>query len=557
MINQQKKPQNEQGTGTHPTAYIPLAVWQFGIGLVSLFLLLCFLAVVFYHHASMQDFMSSGLTVFFTVLKVLGVLLVLALAYIGYRFYHDFRMNTHERKIAGTRSLMETEKLEKIRLQNEQLRIKNEAYRYVPEIIKYAIQQGHNIEYSATGELRVQNYLSNIHAIGNGTVERALLADSTDFIPEPYKFSDVLQNWQPSRDGILLAKGRELITVPIGEPLCHTTFTSNTDGGKTNNERMLLIQLAYLQQCIFLCDRNYQPFREDRKLSAEAGYPVYYDYRPVEKMLACEPIVTTQRAVTLLKFLYSVVEQRRLERRKVQNANAIVPFKDKYLVFDELPAFASEDKEIMILLGRLLREARQYGVFVIAAAQDLLNQTLGNDNGAVRDNLLTNFYGGGDMTTARLVLNLAKGQTIDETGLGRKGVTYLRAKGAGIERVKARTPLSDDVATHMLLDELPAINHNVSTDEPQPYITRQLQEQAAYPVAPGSDTEPLILDMEPLPAKDVTAMLNTSELDQVVAAWNDGYRSIGKVMQRTGLGQNRSRTLIAEAKYKELISDNE
>lgn len=489
MINQ-KKPDEPSSL----LAYVPLEAWKFGIGLVLFIIFLCFLAVGYYHHASMQDFLSSGLDVFFVLLKVLGVLLVLSLAYVGFRFYHDAVLKKHERKNTHTRTLVETEKLEKIRLQNELQRIRNETLSQVPIIAKWAMQQGYNIKITERGDLEAVNFLSNVHTLGNGQAANTLLAEATDYVPEPYKMSDVLQNWQPSTSGILLAKGRDLITVPIGESLCHTTFTSSTDGGKTNNERMLLIQLAFLGQCIYLADRNYQPFREDRKLGT------WYDYRPIEKMLALPPIVDTQQAVTLLKYLYSVVEDRRTERRKVQNANAIVPFKDKYLVFDELPAFAGEDKEIMILLGRLLREARQYGVFVIAAAQDLLNATLGSDNGAIRENLLTNFYGGGDLTTARLVLNLAKGQMIDETGLGRQGVTYLRAKGAGIERVKARTPLSDDLATHMLLDDLPAINRNVINSR-QVAVTRPLTEQVAFSYAPGNTPEPSVIDMEPLTSK--------------------------------------------------------
>ena len=65
-------------------------------------------------------------------------------------------------------------------------------------------------------------------------------------LPDPYKFSDVLQYWQPSEDGILLARtAQQLITAPPGETLCHTTFAGRTDAGKTNNERMLMIQASF------------------------------------------------------------------------------------------------------------------------------------------------------------------------------------------------------------------------------------------------------------------------------------------------------------------------
>ena len=426
--------QSNDPTESNPLAFIPLVVWKLTTGLILFFLALCFLAVGYYHHASMQDFLSSGLTVFFYILKVGAGAAIIGGLYVVFHMRHRVQLKRVERKVVDL-------KVERQALQNEMLRQQLKITEALPDLLRYAMTQGHNIEVSPKLDVKVTNYLSNVHAIGGPGGQPALVAPGSDYLPEPYKLSSVLNSgWQPSKDGILLAKGQELITVPIGEKLCHTTFTGNTDSGKTNNERFLMLQLLFLQQIVYLCDRNYQRYRQDRKTGA------VYDYSPIEAQLASEPIDRASDALALMKYLYSELEDRRIARKK-----AIVHFPDVYLFIDELPAFCGDEPEIMDYVGRFLRESRQYGIFFVGAAQDLLNQTLNNDNGAVRENLLTNFYGGGDSTTARLVLNLARKETIDETGLGQLGVIYLRAKGAGIERVKARTPLADNEATFTLL----------------------------------------------------------------------------------------------------------
>lgn len=276
-------------------------------------------------------------------------------------------------------------------------------------------------------------------------------------LPAPYTLSSVLGNWQPSKSGILLASSAEqkLLTVPIGESLCHTSFTGRTGGGKTTKQRGLLLQLLFLQQIVYLCDRSFQRYRRDRHNGAT------YDYRPIENLLAEPPITQTPRVVELLKYLYSELEERRNTNRYM-----IKRHKDIYVVLDELPAFASEDKSIMGYVGKLLRESRQYGIFLCGASQDLLNTTLKNDNGAVRENLLTNFYDGGDPATARMVLDLQKNDKLDEAGLGTQGVSYLCAKGIALPHTRVRTPLADNEATFTLLGDMAHMDEpNSSTVE--------------------------------------------------------------------------------------------
>lgn len=328
-----------------------------------------------------------------------------------------------------------------VKLSREQERLAID--RYMPRAMELAMEAGKNITYTAK-EIRIEDWKSNIHMFpqNNGKVEQIA---GPDYLPDAFKFSDMLDSgFRPSKEGILLAKKEDVLLCPTGEGLCHTTFTGNTDAGKTNDSRLILIQLLYLREVVFICDKNYQSQRVDSKNPG-----VMYDYRPIERLLAHEPITESKDTLNFLLFALQELDRRRALRRYEP-----VSFPNWYLFIDELPAFCAEESDIMKQVGRIVREARQYGLFFIGAAQDVLLNTLGGDNGAVRKNFLTNFYGGGDATTAKMMLNIGPGESIDENGLGRMGVKYIRAKGAGIERVKARVPLSDDRSTHLLLGDI-------------------------------------------------------------------------------------------------------
>lgn len=405
----------------------PIA-WYFTV--LLLFLLIATSAILNWHQ--IPAFISSFL---FWLRNVLIAVCILAIIKVGIWFhntYHDIVTKVYERRAAR-------EKAKKQFLQNEVLVQKIEMQKQMPLVLRYAMEQGHNVEYA---DLKVSNYLSNIHMLQSGAKVEQIA--SPDYIPEPFKFSEVLQSgWKPTKDGILLAKKDDFLLCPTSEGLCHTTFTGNTDSGKTSDERLILIQLLYLREVVFICDKNYQSQRIDKKSG------VVYDYRPIERLLAHSPITESRDTLNFLLFALQELDRRRALRRFEP-----VDFPDWYIFIDELPAFCAEESEIMKHVGRIVREARQYGIFFVGAAQDVLLNTLGGDNGAVRKNFLTNFYGGGDATTAKLMLNIAPGESIDETGLGKMGIKYIRAKGAGIERVKARVPLSDDLATQILLSNL-------------------------------------------------------------------------------------------------------
>ena len=141
-----------------------------------------------------------------------------------------------------------------------------------------------------------------------------------------------------------------------------------------------------------------------------------------------------------------------------------------FLAIEELPAVMAERPEIAPLLGKLLRQGRQYGLCFIGATQDMLVKTLGTSSG-VRECFRTGYYTGGDQTTARIILDLQKGQAINEDGLGDRGHVYLKTSMSVAQEV--RVPFASNEAITALLPAFnqvsisPSIETHVETYSPR------------------------------------------------------------------------------------------
>jgi hypothetical protein len=502
---------------------IPSKVWTACIVLLGSLIALA----LYFHHSSeeLHAFTDGMLSWLLYLIGVGTFAFTVSFLFKVYKTGHTVITTSQERLLATTKLQKAQLLVQAQKLKNQQLEVKIAFERELPLVLKYALEAGHNVEYTTDG-LRVQNHLSNLHTLGTQQLiaEQITVEDDTDYVPEPYSFSSVLQYWRPSKDAIMLAKKEELITVSTGEGLCHTIFTGNTDSGKTNDERMLLIQLLAVGETVFLCDRNYAPLRKDKK-SGEI-----YDYRPIEAQLAYPAIDTASEAVQLTSWLIAELNDRRMKRREAGNRGEILEFADLYLFIDELPAFCSEEPTIIEHVGRLLRESRQYGIFFVGAAQDILNATLNADSGSYRDNLLTDYYGGGDLTTARKTMNLQKGESLNEVGLGKKGLKYLRAKGADLEHTRVRTPLADNDATLTLLSDLPP-------------RTRLMTSITRHPSLPVMLTTGLGLTEEQEAVYSIC-------LDSEVKGGNVSDR---KVASELGIGKTKANQLLDTLEEKNLI----
>ncbi len=121
---------------------------------------------------------------------------------------------------------------------------------------------------------------------------------------------------------------------------------------------------------------------------------------------------------------------------------------------------------------------------------------------------------------------------------GKQGVTYLRAKGAGLERVKCRTPLADDYATKLLLGEMPA--------------KRELED---IPLQGDTVVDAGVVDTGELPVIQPVQQQRKPTLYDATQVWNDAGGNIGRVKLREALQEqgfecsdDLARTLLANIK---------
>jgi hypothetical protein len=214
--------------------------------------------------------------------------------------------------------------------------------------------------------------------------------------------------WRPSAQSILLGlgPGGVPITVPAGDMLCHVAFGGKTGAGKTNLMRLFLTQLCAAGMEVYLCDPHFTP----------QNIRTQEDWRPIAvRLQGGGPLVDKDAIVALLDGTGA-----ELDRRLARWHAGADPGPARFYAIEELPLLAAYDKEFMPKLGRLLREGRKLGLYVIMASQDLLISTLGGSSG-LRAQFQTLYYGGGDDTTRKVMVGY---RTPEPPG---RGVVYLRS----------------------------------------------------------------------------------------------------------------------------------
>lgn len=133
-----------------------------------------------------------------------------------------------------------------------------------------------------------------------------------------------------------------------------------------------------------------------------------------------------------------------------QNREQLTPKRgsDIFLVIGEWPVVVEECPEAVDKVSRLLRQARQYGIHVVAEYQDALVKTIGGSSGT-RANYGTVYFAGGDPTTARALLRPPEGMKLNLNGLGKEGAVYLRSHSNAV--ITGRVPFFSNQALYMLL----------------------------------------------------------------------------------------------------------
>ena len=258
--------------------------------------------------------------------------------------------------------------------------------------------------------------------------------------PAPIKFEDILRNgFTPTPQNIYLFNTMD---GPISEAMsnvCHVGLAARTGGGKTNTTRLLTAQFEYARARVYFASPNFAQLKLNKNHLE--------DWRPIVQHLAAPPAQSDAEIRTLLLQFRQLFEHRKSVEQRTARRGA-----DVYLILGEWPGIVKRVKEAPEIIELLLRESRQYGIHLVTEFQDALVKTLGLDSG-VRENLLHCYYFGGDPITAKIVLDLAKGVSINETGLGKYGAAYMRANEKEI--VPGRVPHFTNKALYMLLGAPP------------------------------------------------------------------------------------------------------
>jgi hypothetical protein len=397
------------------------------------------------------------------------------------------------------------------KLKNEELRQELEL---VPQIKDAGIATGKNIKYAG---IEVYSPVERVNESFRYGQPKQEMGESP---PEPFSFLDVLSDYEPSEKGIILGKSNGgLVTVPLGDRMCHVALASKTGGGKSNTQRVIATQLLALNQEVYFCDPTWQDIRVNNDGQR-------FDYRPIRNRLAEPPATTPEAATDVMRRLVNETQKRmRVAEHRV------VRLPRKYVIADELPHFAQYSKDFINYLAMIVRIGRNYGIYLIVAAQDFQNNTLNVEGGAFRSNFLTNFFGNGDLTTARLLLRLERGEKPDLHQVGTNGTFLLMAQGYSNSMTKVRTPLGDSESVYQLLGSRPDV---LVDDEPVQEYTSDY-------------------GMEPLPTRVVTSDLpsSMSDLDRVRAACSEIERrgekpSRRKVAMITGFGETKAGDLMKQ-----------
>jgi hypothetical protein len=252
-------------------------------------------------------------------------------------------------------------------------------------------------------------------------------------------FSELLKSgWRPTLESIYVgtdARGHHRWV--SAKDLCHVALAGATGHGKSSLLRLIMAQLCSLKLPIVLLNPHYMIFDLDHN----------EDWTPYTPYLQRDPIVCKQTAN--IEVVLKWMAEELLEKRKARTARGESAGKPFFFILDEYPDMKAEIKDAPKYVGKILRQGRKYGIFLIVASQDFSVKTLGVEGeGAVRKCFLTTFYVGGDPITARELLNVSV-RDIPENDLG-KGTIMLKYAGCD-DPILAWVPYVDNESLYLLL----------------------------------------------------------------------------------------------------------
>ena len=330
--------------------------------------------------------------------------------------------------------------------------------------------------------------------------------------PKPQDFAQILERgFIPTRNSILLMNTVNGYATEAMSKLHHIGLAGSSGRGKTNLTRLIVAQLLACDAKVYMVNPNFAPIKHNGNRLE--------DWRPIAAKLQ-EPVARNAPEIaTLLKYFMQIFKERREREQLTPKRGA-----DIFLVLGEWPVIVEECPEAVKTIGRLLRQARQYGIHVLAEFQDALIETI-KGNGGTRANYGTTFFFGGDFTTAKTLLNLPDGIKIDNTELGNLGAVYLKSFSS--QAAPGRVPFFSNKALYMLLGF------------PDDEVTDELVDEDEFSEDEQEDEG-----------------LNEREqlYEDAMEAWSKGIRSIEKMQEYLELDFEETHALMNEMGELRLIT---
>jgi hypothetical protein len=532
-------------------AFIPSFMWGVAIIAIVLVLIVLTFAVGYYHHASVNDFTASWLDAFFLVLKITGALLiifgVLRLIYSLHDRYHYARMMQHTRSTAKL-------KVKRQELQNDLLQTQIDVMKQAPNLLKYAIDAGHNVKVGRTGEIEVQNYLSNVHTMSGveGTATRGYLNAGQAVKPSISELVDSVK-----RNSFEVAIGKSLTTqevITVELPDKHIKVIGATRMGKSCMIASIIEQLRQthdrqhlLLAILDLEDMTGRLFENDThilKIETEQGITQIHA-RNVEQVASYIIMLHS-----MMLHRYEQITKRGIEFMDAQPR--ILIYFEEFLYWKRLLAqFVPDERKRQAAIGAVTGIATRglkVGMHLAVSAQvdyadkdflEAMAQFVGiNVSFAVKP---SSARAAGFVSTDLLNKNF------EARSPGQYVVEMIGGSDMGIAPdydVKALVKaLPHAIPGAIPLEALPGVEQ---------VIEGEVWEHSRSPLIPMRTPN---TDTSYVPPVAASATQEENELQQVVTAWEEGSKSIMKVMAVTGLGQNKTRVLLSKAKVQGLIED--
>jgi hypothetical protein len=506
---------------------LPPIVWTFFVVLATFVLLLAFFTIGYFHHASIQDFISAVVEDFVVLLKVAFAGAVL---YGVVRFWHTISLQKQSRRVAKGRA-------DKLQLQNEVLRQRALAAQQLPTVMEQAMRLGLNITYEG---LAVSSWRSNVHTIQSPQVVDADPVRQLAAPPRRLTLDEICRHVERNSYRVLIGSSltKNLTAVSISILKRHLKVIGATQKGKSSfvgSFITIVMQTHDPSHIQFaLLDKEHQTSR----LFADLPHllKVVVDDRTVP-VHAKNP----EEVVEHLGYLLQVLEARNAMSRTVlaQQPIIIVYLEEFLRLKRELKAACktAQDKDEAL---------RLYTQFTFAVGQ------LAGLGLKLRMQLLLVAqmdYADDDPEMQEAMVNISCGLSFcvrptaaRAAGFYNNALLTRNAQENMAGQAVCETPDCNDLILAPDFDlEARLIAREEAEIQDEEEEGEAVRHNGLYLVRTGETAHPPVVDEH--------------ELQQVVGAWNKGYCSIGKVMQATGLGQNRSRVLIAQAKNKGLIVD--